>query len=639
MENNGFVRVAAAIPNVVVADCMANAEACLKLIIEAAGKGAQIVCFPELSITAYTCGDLFNSALLVENAGKALGWLVEQTERLNIVAIVGLPVSGGSLLFNGAAVFHKGKILGVAAKTYLPNSGEFYERRWFTSAASSLISEICLCNQTAPFGENILFRSRDLIFSIEICEDLWTPIPPSSKHSLAGSQVIFNLSASNELIAKDRYVRRLVCQQSARCVAGYVYVSAGFGESSTDLYFSGNGYIVENGQILAKSERFSFNPQLVVSDLDMERLNHDRERNVAFMNAERQEGLRTVQVELPESRTVKLLRKIDKLPFVPSSDKNIQRNCLDVFNIQIGALATRLRHIGLKKVVIGVSGGLDSTLALLVAIKTFDKLTYARENIIGITMPGFGTTGRTYQNAVELMKALGIECREISIKESCLIHYKNIGHEGLIHDTTFENSQARERTQILMDVANMNNAIVIGTGDLSELALGWSTYNGDHMSMYGINAGVPKTLIRYLVKYVADYELDGIAKKNLYDIIDTPISPELLPASKDDKIVQRTEDIVGPYELHDFFLYNFIRYGFSPSKIRFLASHAFFEIYDDNTIVKWLRVFFTRFFTQQFKRSCLPDGPKVGSISLSPRGYWRMPSDAGLREWIEDCDK
>ncbi len=637
MENYGFVRVAAAIPNVVVADCMNNAEACLRLIFEAAEKETQIVCFPELAITAYSCGDLFNNNLLVKNAEKALSWLLKKTELLDIVVIVGLPVRGATSLFNGAVVFHRGKIKGITAKSFISNSRQFYQQRWFASASSSFISEISLCNQKVPFGENLQFKSGNLIFSIEIGEDLRAPIPSSSKHSLAGSKIIFNPSASSEQVTKNSYLRQLVSQQSARCVSGYLYVSSGFGESSTDQFFSGNGYIVENGDILSESERFLFCPQLIISDIDLERLEHDREKNPAFSNVEKQNYLRVVDFEQHRYKIEKLLRKVKAYPFVPSSAKRIEHNCFEIFNIQIGALATRLQYIGTEKVVVGVSGGLDSALALLVAVKTFDKLSFSRENIIGITMPGFGTTDRTYKNAIQLMKVLGVDRREIDIKEPCSMHFKNIGHDGLTHDITFENSQARERMQILMDVANMNKAIVIGSSDLSELALGWTTYNGDHMSMYGVNAGVPKTLIKYLVKYIADYEIDGVAKEILYDIIETPISPELLPSGKDGEIIQKTEDIVGPYELHDFFLFYFVRYGFTPFKIRFLALNAFSGIYNEKIITKWLRVFLSRFFTQQFKRSCLPDGPKVGSINLSPRGDWKMPSDASFREWISDC--
>lgn len=640
MEDFGFVRVAAAVPAVKVADCMSNAQACLNLINEALTRDVQIICFPELNITGYTCADLFHSRLLTGNAEKALEWLLQQTAEMDIVSIIGLPVRCGSSLFNAAVVINKGRIIAATAKTYLPNYNEFYEKRWFASIAEAQNNTLTLCSQTVTFERNIVFDGGCASFSIEICEDLWTPVPPSSTEALAGAHIIFNLSASNELLGKNRYLRSSIEQQSARCIAGYVYASCGFGESSTDLYFAGNGYIAENGRIIAESERFSFDRQLVISDIDVEKLSADREKNSTFMMGVGYAGGGdyTIQkISLPEYRSDTLMREVDAHPFVPASDLHIRENCQEIFNIQIGGLANRLTHINCERVVVGISGGLDSTLALLVAAKTFDKLKTPRKNIIGITMPGFGTTDRTYRNAVDMMKALGVEIREISIRNACRLHFSDIGHNDTVHDSTYENSQARERTQILMDIANQENAIVIGTGDLSELALGWCTYNGDHMSMYGVNAGVPKTLVKYLVKYIADYEVDGSVKPFLYDVIDTPISPELLPADENGNIAQKTEDLVGPYELHDFFLFHTLRNGFTPRKILFLANIAFRGVYDEAFIQKWLKVFVKRFFTQQFKRSCMPDGPKVGSVALSPRGDWRMPSDACYSEWLNDC--
>jgi NAD+ synthase (glutamine-hydrolysing) len=640
MEDYGFVRVAAAVPDVKVADCMSNAEACLELIREAEAKQVRIVCFPELNITGYTCADLFHSRLLVSNAEKALGWLLQQTAEMDIISIIGLPVHCGSSLFNAAVVINRGQIIAATAKTYLPNYNEFYEKRWFASIAEAQHKTLNLCGRTVPFERNIVFDGGCASFSIEICEDLWTPVPPSSTEALAGAHIIFNLSASDELLGKNRYLRSLIEQQSARCIAGYVYASSGFGESSTDLYFAGNGYIAENGKMIAESKRFSFERQLIISDIDVERLSADREKNSTFMMGVGYAGggdYTIQEISLPKYTPDTLMRVVDAHPFVPSSDLHIKENCQEIFNIQIGGLATRLMHINCERVVVGISGGLDSTLALLVAAKTFDKLKKPRRNIIGITMPGFGTTGRTYRNAVAMMNSLGVEIREISVKNACLQHFSDIGHDESVHDSTYENSQARERTQILMDVANQENAIVIGTGDLSELALGWCTYNGDHISMYAVNAGVPKTLVKYLVKYAADYEIDADAKLFLYDVIDTPISPELLPADDNGNIAQKTEDLVGPYELHDFFLFHTLRNGFTPRKILFLANIAFKGVYDEAFIQKWLKVFVKRFFTQQFKRSCMPDGPKVGSVALSPRGDWRMPSDACYREWLNDC--
>jgi len=624
----GFVQVAAAIPNLLVNDCKFNAVAINQLIAKAADEKVEIVCFPELSITAYTCADLFFQNQLLQDAENALKELVVATAQFNIISIVGMPVRKEDQLFNTAVVFLHGKILGVVPKINLPNNNEFYEKRWFSSGDSIQRDEIVLAGQKTFFGTNAIFRTKYFSFGIEICEDLWMPIPPSSQLAVQGAEILFNLSASNELIGKQQYRIQLVEQQSARCIAGYVYASAGFGESSTDLVFSGNGMIAENGKILAQSERFSFQPQLTVSEIDIERLQVDRMKNSNFFKNKRAdyEFIEIPDFQLTNDNHLKLSRIVDPHPFVPPVHA-MDESCNEIFSIQVGGLAKRWRHTLSQNLVIGISGGLDSTLALLVAVKTADKLNYKREQIWGITMPGFGTTDRTYKNAVALIKSLGVTFMEINVKEACLKHFSDIGHDPQIHDVTYENVQARERTQILMDLANKHNGIVVGTGDLSEMALGWSTYNGDHMSMYAVNNGVPKTLVRYLVAWAA-HQTDEHSEKILNDILETPVSPELLPANDKGEIDQKTEEIVGPYELHDFFLYYFVRFGFSPKKIAFLAQAAFQDKYPEDEIKKWLKVFIRRFFSQQFKRSCIPDGPKVGSINLSPRGDWRMPSDA-----------
>ena len=640
MENFGFIKVAAAIPAVQVANCTANIIAIEQLVKQASAKGVQLIGFPELCITGYTCADLFHNQLLITQAEKALAELIQHTAQLNIVTIVGLPIRIQNQLFNCAVVFQQGQILGVVPKKHLPNYNEFYEKRWFASASDTTTSEMLICGQKVPFGEHLLFEAPEVTFSIEICEDLWTPIPPSSIDALAGSHIIFNLSASNELIAKNSYLRDLIKQQSARCLAGYVYASAGFGESSTDLLFAGNGLIAENGVLLAKNERFSLEEQLIVSEIDVERLQHDRQKNSTFMQGLAHTELDTRIITIPfelSKTTLKLTRSVYATPFVPT-DERMSESCEEILNIQVNALATRLHHTHIKHVVLGISGGLDSTLALLVCARTCDKLGLSRQNIIGITMPGFGTTDRTYQNATKLVTNFGATLREISIKDACNQHFKDIAHDPTLHNVTYENTQARERTQILMDVANQCNGLVIGTGDLSELALGWATYNGDHMSMYAVNNSIPKTLVRYLVRYAASGETDKKTHATLLDILDTPVSPELLPADENGLISQKTEDLVGPYELHDFFLYYMLRYGFAPAKIFYLATKAFAQTYDDVCIKKWLKVFLKRFFAQQFKRSCMPDGPKVGSVNLSPRGDWRMPSDASSELWLNDCN-
>ena len=635
--NYGFVKVAAAVPRVKVADCKFNSERLEGLITIAEGKGVQILTFPEMCITGYTCGDLFAQQLLLEQAEMALIQILNSTRQLDIISILGMPVVVNSTVINAAVVIQKGKILGVVPKTYLPNYKEFYEQRWFTSALQVSENSVRLCGQIVPMGNNLLFETAETTFGIEICEDLWATVPPSSSLALQGAEIIFNLSADDEGIGKHNYLCSLISQQSARCISGYVFSSSGFGESTTDVVFAGNGLIYENGYLLARSERFCMEEQLIINEIDVECIRAERRVNTTFAankaNCPGKEAVR-ISTEFVNSKDLNLTRTFNPHPFVPQGSE-LNSRCEEIFSIQIAGLAQRLLHTGAKTAVIGISGGLDSTLALLVCVKTFDKLGLSRKDILGITMPGFGTTDRTYHNAIDLMNSLGVSIREISIREACIQHFKDIGHDLNIHDVTYENSQARERTQILMDIANQTWGMVIGTGDLSELALGWATYNGDHMSMYGVNAGIPKTLVKHLVQWVAENGMDEASKATLLDIVDTPISPELIPADENGEIKQKTEDLVGPYELHDFFLYYFLRFGFRPSKIYFLAQTAFSGVYDDETIKKWLQTFFRRFFNQQFKRSCLPDGPKVGSISISPRGDWRMPSDASSAAWLK----
>lgn len=639
----GFIRVAAAIPDVKVADCKYNMGRMIYLVNEALKNDVQIVVFPELSITAYTCADLFQQELLLHHAEEQLNELISVTCNTSIIIIAGMPVKADNQLFNCAVVLQGGKVLAAIPKSYIPNHSEFYEKRWFASAANALSDAVTLCSQHVPFGTNILVRHGRLCFGIEICEDLWVPVPPSSFHCMQGANVIFNLSASNEVIGKHKYRQELIKQQSARCIAGYVYVSAGVGESTTDVVFSGHAVIAENGSIVAESKRFEQQDQLIVSEIDVERLVADRQKSTSFMGLANTEIVKNKDYLILDC-TLKnidlniLHRMVEPYPFVPHGDVERNQRCEEIFSIQVAGLAKRLSHTGSKRAVIGISGGLDSTLALLVTAKTFDKLGLPRKNILGVTMPGFGTTGRTYNNAIALMKSLGITIQEINIKDACLQHFKDIGHHPDIHDVTYENTQARERTQILMDLANKEKGLVIGTGDLSELALGWATYNGDHMSMYAVNSGIPKTLVRFLVKWVAENLVKAESKDTLTDILDTPVSPELLPANDKGEINQKTEDIVGPYELHDFFLYQIVRFGFPPRKVLFLAELAFKDKFSKKTILQWLKVFYRRFFTQQFKRSCLPDGPKVGSINLSPRGDWRMPSDASYRLWIDELE-
>lgn len=666
----GFVKVAAAVPELKVAACSYNTEKIAGMIMDAENAGAEIVVFPELSITAYTCGDLLQQDKLLRAAVDGLGRLAAATKGLKITAIAGLPLMVDNQLFNCAAVLQNGEILGIVPKTYIPGYSEFYEERWFAPGRNAHSDSVELFGKKVPFGTDLLFVScnsgtvtqdstQQVCFGIEICEDLWNPVPPSAYLATAGASVIFNLSASNELIGKAEYRKELVKSQSARCISGYVYVSSGVNESTTDVVFGGHALIAENGTVLCESERFLRRGHMLISEIDVQRLQNYRIKNTSFMDGVDGRSFRKIPFRLfdeaadtansdyadkkcadaiAELRAFRLTRYIDPYPFVPSDKKERDRRCSEILAIQTAGLAKRLEHTGARKAVIGISGGLDSTLALIVTAKTFDLLNIPRENILAITMPGFGTTDTTYENAVQLIRSFGAEFREINIKKACLQHFEDIGHDPAVHDITYENVQARERTQILMDLANKLNGIVVGTGDLSELALGWCTYNGDHMAMYSVNCGVPKTLIRHLVQWAADSMADRTTAEVLRRILDTPISPELLPPDDQGKIKQKTEDVVGPYELHDFFLYHMIRCGASPRKVLFLAEHAFEGKYDVQTIRSWLRIFIKRFFSQQFKRSCLPDGPKVGTISLSPRGDWRMPSDASADNWLNELD-
>ncbi len=637
---HGFVKVAAAVPAVKVADVMYNVQEIERLITMADAEHVEVVVFPELSVTGYSCQDLFRERLLLNKAEEGLLALIDFTRKLDVIAVVGMPIEVGSLLLNCAVVIQQGSILAVVPKTYLPNYGEFYEKRWFASARDLNPTTIYLAGSPVEISaEPIVIRTSDGVgLGIEICEDVWAPIPPSNNLTMAGADIILNLSASDELIGKHKYLRSLVAQQSARTICGYVYSSCGFGESTQDVVYGGNAMIFENGKLLVEGDRFSFQPQLQTAQIDVERLRTERRTNSTFKTAQRIGHAQMLDAKLPlETHPFELERTIDPHPFIPN-DNDMADTCEEILNIQTAGLAKRLVHTNCQHVVVGISGGLDSTLALLVCVRTFDNLGYDRKGIVGVTMPGFGTSDRTHDNATTLMQLLGISQMEISIAKAVKQHFEDIGHDIKNHDVTYENSQARERTQILMDLSNKLSALVVGTGDLSELALGWATYNGDHMSMYGLNAGIPKTLIQYLIRYIAALPKSSAERDVLIDIVNTPISPELTPADAQGNIAQKTEDLVGPYELHDFFLYYMMRYGFSPTKIMLLAEQAFGKSYDRETIKKWLTTFCRRFFNQQFKRSCLPDGPKVGSISLSPRGDWRMPSDASSALWLQECE-
>lgn len=657
MNDFGFIRVAAAVPKVKVANPRENVAEICSLASEAFDNGTSLVVFPELSVTGYTCGDLFGQETLIKGAEEGIARILKHSEGHKTVLVVGTPVPFSGRLYNCAAVISDGRLKGLVPKIFLPAYGEFYESRWFASGADFLsqegVSEITYAGCTCQISPNLLFQVGKATFAVEICEDVWAPIPPSSYHAMCGAQLIANLSASNEILMKDRYRESLLSQHSSKTYSGYIYSSAGFGESTQDLVYAGAASIWEIGQKLVSRQRYQTKSSMICADIDVERIDNLRRKSTSFHSISPDgtpvSAYRGMYERIAVSQGAdtdfgqKLLRQVEAHPFVPENE--IDYRCSEIFSMQVTGLATRLSHIGCKSAVIGISGGLDSTLALLVAVKAFDELGWSRERIIGVTMPGYGTTSRTKNNASDLMEELGISSREISIVAACDQHFKDLGHDPSVHDVTYENSQARERTQILMDLANKEGGIVIGTGDLSELALGWATYNGDHMSMYGVNASIPKTLVRSLVKWVAENKIEGEAKESrrsasdiLKDIIDTPISPELLPADKDGNITQVTEDFVGPYELHDFFLYNFIKCGYNPRKIEFLALKAFEGQYDKATIDKWLKTFVRRFFNQQFKRSCLPDGPKVGSVCLSPRGDWRMPSDASVGYFLEQIE-
>ena len=651
---HGFIKVASAVPLVKVGDCTYNVEQIISLVEKAEEQNVEVVVFPELCITGYSCQDLFHQNILLDSAENALMMLLDFTRKLDVIVIVGLPIAVGDLLLNCAAVVQQGQLLGLIPKTYLPNYNEFYEKRWFASSQDLRTSNIRYAGSqiTITSDPQLFYTCDGAIFGIEICEDVWAPTPPSNQLVLAGADLIFNLSASDELTGKHQYLKNLLAQQSARTMAGYVYSGCGCGESTQDVVYGGNALLYANGRMIGEGKRFAFEPQLCTGQIDIERLKSERRNNSTFVNAQRnikdsiqnnRLSIRTIACKATQPHAFVLERNIDPYPFIPSS-ADMKTACEEIFNIQVAGLANRLVHTNSKIVILGISGGLDSTLALLVCVKTFDKLKMDRKGIIGVTMPGFGTTDRTHSNALSLMESLGVSMREINIAASVTQHFQDIGHDVDVHDVTYENCQARERTQILMDLSNELGGLVIGTGDLSELALGWATYNGDHMSMYGVNSGVPKTLIRYLVKFVAETEVDAHSQATLMDIIDTPISPELIPADEHGEISQKTEDLVGPYALHDFFLYYFLRFGFRPSKLYLLAKQAFggvhpkAETYSDEVIKHWLKTFIRRFFSQQFKRSCLPDGPKVGSVSLSPRGDWRMPSDASASIWLAECE-
>lgn len=626
-----FIKVASACPKTRVSDIDYNVENILKCIKEANEKGCKFIVFPELCITSYTCGDLFLQEHLLLKSYEGIKSLLDNTQDIDMLIAVGAPLISGSILYNCAYILFKGKILGIVPKSYIPNYSEFYEKRWFTEGISITNQKINLSFQRdIPFGVDLIFSSNLGNFAVEICEDLWVTIPPSSYLALMGANIIGNLSASNELVSKSDYRRNLVSNQSARLMCSYIYSSAGVHESTTDVLFSGHLIISENGSLLNENKRFQRDNEVIYSYVDLFKLKAERIKNLSFRDASMSlsKTPSIVHFQFKNNEIKNFDRFIDKHPFVPSSEKERDLRCREIFNIQASSLAKRLEHTNSQKAIVGISGGLDSTLALLVIVKTFELLNLDKKNIVTITMPGFGTTDRTYNNALDLCRELGTDLREINIVKASLQHFSDIGHDKNIHDVTYENVQARERTQILMDIANKEKGLLIGTGDLSELALGWCTYNGDHMSMYSVNPSIPKTLVRYLVKYVAQNESNETVSRTLIDILDTPVSPELLPKDSSGEISQKTEDIVGPYELHDFFLYHFIKHGSTKERIAFLAQHAFKDNYSKDEINKWLDKFMFRFFTQQFKRSALPDGPKVGSISLSPRGDFRMPSDA-----------
>ena len=632
---NGFVKVAAATPDIRVADVEFNTQNIINAMEEAQKNGAKILVFPELCVTGYTCSDLFDHSVLLKASRKALLEIAENTNDKDMLVFVGAPLEVNGKLYNVAAAMNQGEIIGFTTKTFLPNYGEFYEMRQFTPGPQT-VREITFEGKKIPFGPQILFQAEgmeELVVAAEICEDVWSPVPPSIQAALEGATVIVNCSASDETIGKDTYRRALISGQSARLISGYIYANAGEGESTTDLVFGGHNIIAENGTILKESSRYV--NEIIYSELDLQRITGERRKNTTFQPLD-EETLVRVPFIIEETKTF-LTRTFPKKPFVPSDEQTRAQRCEEILTIQAMGLKKRLAHTNARTAVVGISGGLDSTLALLVTARAFDMLGRDKKDIIAVTMPCFGTTDRTYQNACEMSKKVGATLIEVPIADAVNVHFRDIGHDPEDHSVTYENCQARERTQVLMDIANKTWGMVIGTGDLSELALGWATYNGDHMSMYGVNASVPKTLVRHLVKYAADDTKDEALKNVLYDVLDTPVSPELLPP-KDGDIAQKTEDLVGPYELHDFFLYFMLRFGYEPSKIFRIACMTFDGEYDKETIFKWLETFCRRFFSQQFKRSCLPDGPKVGTVALSPRGDWRMPSDACVAVWMKDLE-
>ncbi len=644
---HGFVKVAAAVPFVKVADCTYNIERIEAMIRKAEKEGVEIINFPELCITGYSCGDLFLKPFLIEEAEQKLLQLVERTKDCKVMVLVGMPIRVEEKLFNTALAFQSGKILGAIPKTYLPNYREFQEVRWFSSATELQFTLLKIGQFDVPIGQNLLFRSKDVAIGIEICEDMWTPYTPGTRLALYGADIIFNLSASNESIGKHNYLRSLISGLSSQNLCGYVYASCGYGESSTDLVYTGKAFIAEIGRIVEEMPRFVYEERLLINDIDVSRIQNERLCNSSFRASVSHHSQRGLLTEVPfelrkKEESKEIVRHIEPNPFLPEYQR--EERCAEVIDIQTCALSQRMKHIGCKTAVIGISGGLDSTLALLSTVASFDFMGLDRKDIIGITMPGFGSSNRTRGNAHKLMELLGITALEIDITEACRLHLKQIGHDGITQDVTYENTQARERTQILMDLANKHNGLVIGTGDLSEIALGWCTFNGDHMSNYALNAGIPKTSIQHIVRYMADVDyFKAGGNKNelravLYDILETPISPELKKEEDKQGISQKTEDVIGPYELHDFFIYNFLAYSYAPSKIQYLTHVAFAGKYSLSEIKQWMKVFYQRFFAQQFKRNCMPDGPKVSRISLSPRGDWRMPSDAVAKSWLQEIE-
>ena len=635
---HGFVKAAAATPDIRVADVEYNTEQICKAIDQACENGAKLIVFPELCVTGYTCGDLFTQNALLKASYSGLKKIAAYTKGKDVLAFVGMPFTESGKLYNVAAAVNGGKVIGFTTKTFLPNYGEFYEMRQFTPGPD-FVKWIAFEGEKVPFGPKILFQSDEMpefLVGAEICEDVWSPLPPSIEEALNGATIIVNCSASDETVGKGSYRTRLIAGQSARLIAGYVYANAGEGESTTDLVFGGHNIIAEDGTILRQSKRYK--NEIIYGEIDLEKIVGERRKNTTFSPKTLKDHSQVIVPFHVETCDTVLTRTYSRHPFVPSDEAARAHICEEILTIQAMGLKKRLAHTHAKSAVVGISGGLDSTLALLVTAKAFEMLERDKKEIIAVTMPCFGTTDRTYRNACEMTRQTGATLIEVPIADAVNIHFRDIGHDSDVHDVTYENAQARERTQVLMDIANREAGMVIGTGDMSELALGWATYNGDHMSMYGVNASVPKTLVRHLVQYAADTTENESLRQVLYDVLDTPVSPELLPP-KDGDIAQKTEDLVGPYELHDFFLYYMLRFGFSPEKIFRLAENTFEEIYEKETILKWLKTFYRRFFSQQFKRSCLPDGPKVGSVALSPRGDWRMPSDACAALWMEELDK